>query len=353
MKKGIAVGGNITVDYVKTIDSYPLQGNLSSISAVHTSVGGALPNVLLDLARMDGELPLKAIGMVGEDEDGSRILAALRRHGIDTGQIRKAPNAGTSFSDVMTVRDTGVRTFFHYRGANQLLNREHFDFDKLDADILHIGYALLLDALDAPDAEYGVRMAGLLDRAHRSGLRTSLDVVSENSDRYVRIIPPSLPHCNYFIVNELEASQTTGIKVRDEKDRLLVGNMKKICSRLMDMGVNDLVVLHAPEGGFAMDCDRRFFIQGSLQLPKGYIKGTVGAGDAFCAGILYSLYRKWDVQKALQIGTAAAACCLSEKDATGGMKDIATIEKLFAFTGKNRLQLPGRGKVDSQAKLRP
>ncbi len=353
MKKGIAVGGNITVDYVKTIDSYPLQGNLSSISAVHTSVGGALPNVLLDLARMDGELPLKAIGMVGEDEDGSRILAALRRHGIDTGQIRKAPNAGTSFSDVMTVRDTGVRTFFHYRGANQLLNREHFNFDKLDADILHIGYALLLDALDAPDAEYGVRMAGLLDRAHRSGLRTSLDVVSENSDRYVRIIPPSLPHCNYFIVNELEASQTTGIKVRDEKDRLLVGNMKKICSRLMDMGVNDLVVLHAPEGGFAMDCDRRFFIQGSLQLPKGYIKGTVGAGDAFCAGILYSLYRKWDVQKALQIGTAAAACCLSEKDATGGMKDIATIEKLFAFTGKNRLQLPGRGKVDSQAKLRP
>mgnify|MGYP000903216599 CR=1 FL=1 len=149
MKRGIAAGGNITVDYVKTIDSYPLQGNLSSISAVHKSVGGALPNVLLDLARMDGDLPLKAIGMVGEDEDGSRIIAALRRHGIDTGQIRKAPNAGTSFSDVMTVRDTGARTFFHYRGANQLLNREHFDFDKLDADILHIGYALLLDALDA------------------------------------------------------------------------------------------------------------------------------------------------------------------------------------------------------------
>jgi len=345
VKRGIAAGGNITVDYVKTIDSYPLQGNLSSISAVHKSVGGALPNVLLDLARMDGDLPLKAIGMVGEDEDGSRIIAALRRHGIDTGQIRKAPNAGTSFSDVMTVRDTGARTFFHYRGANQLLNREHFDFDKLDADILHIGYALLLDALDAPDAKYGIGMAGLLDRAQRSGLRTSLDVVSENSNRYVRIIPPSLPYCNYFIVNEVEASRTTGITVRDGNDRLLVENMKKICSRLMDMGVKDLAVLHAPEGGFAMDRGQTFYIQGSLQLPDGYIKGTVGAGDAFCAGVLYSLYRKWDVQKALQIGTAAAACCLSEKDATAGMKDIGTIEKLFASTEKNRLQLPGQEKV--------
>ena len=111
------------------------------------------------------------------------------------------------------------------------------------------------------------------------------------------------------------------------------------------MGVKDLAVLHAPEGGFAMDRGQTFYIQGSLQLPDGYIKGTVGAGDAFCAGVLYSLYRKWDVQKALQIGTAAAACCLSEKDATAGMKDIGTIEKLFASTEKNRLQLPGQEKV--------
>ena len=337
MNKGIAVGGNIVVDYVKTIGGYPKEGNLSTITEVSKAVGGALPNVLLDLSRMDERLPLKAVGLVGEDADGEWILETLCQHGIDTTQIKKDNRIGTSFSDVMTVGDTGARTFFHYRGTNQLLNVEHFDFERLDTDILHLGYALLLDALDAPDEEYGVVMARLLDKAQKNGLRTSLDVVSENSTRFSRIVPPSLRYCNYFIVNEVEASLTTGIEARDADDRLLVENMERICKRLLDMGVNDLVVIHAPEGAFAMDQKSMYYVQGALKLPDGYIKGTVGAGDAFCAGVLYSLYKQWKVEKALQIGTAAAACCLSERNATDGMADIGTIEKLYDSAAKSRI----------------
>ena len=95
------------------------------------------------------------------------------------------------------------------------------------------------------------------------------------------------------------------------------------------MGINDLVVIHAPEGGFAMDNHRRFYTQKSLNLPNGYIKGTVGAGDAFCAGILYSLYNAWNIPKALQVAVSTAACCLSEINATDGMKDIESIENLY------------------------
>jgi sugar/nucleoside kinase (ribokinase family) len=329
LKKGIAVGGNIVVDYVKTIDSYPKQGNLSTIFTVSKAVGGALPNVLLDLAKMDSSIPLQAIGLVGNDEDGEQIIRNLKQYNINTELVKQDANIGTSFSDVMTVKSTGARTFFHYRGTNRLLDMEHFDFEKIEADLLHIGYALLLDSLDASDPEYGVVMARLLDKAQKSGLKTSLDVVSENSDRYSRIVPPSLKYCNYFIVNEVEASLTAGIPLRDEKDILLVENMPDVCSRLMDMGVNDLVVIHAPEGGYAMDRSRKYYQQESLKLPDGYIKGTVGAGDAFCAGILYSLYKEWDVNRALQTASAAAACCLSEMNATDGMRDIAGIEELY------------------------
>ena len=41
MKRGIAVGGNITVDYVKTVDSYPKQDNLSTILSITYALGGA------------------------------------------------------------------------------------------------------------------------------------------------------------------------------------------------------------------------------------------------------------------------------------------------------------------------
>ena len=41
MRQGIAAAGNLTVDYVKTIDSYPREGNLSNILSLGKSVGGA------------------------------------------------------------------------------------------------------------------------------------------------------------------------------------------------------------------------------------------------------------------------------------------------------------------------
>lgn len=337
VKKGIAVGGNIVVDYVKTIDSYPKQGNLSTIISLSKSVGGAPPNVLLDLSKMDSDIPLKAIGLIGYDEDGEYIVSAFKKHNVDTTLIKRDSSLRTSFSDVMTVNSTGARTFFHYRGTNQLLNIEHFDFNNIDADILHIGYALLLDALDSKDEEYGVVMARLLYKAQKNGLKTSLDVVSENSTRFSNIVPHSLKYCNYIIINEVEASLTTGISIRDDQDILITENMKLICERLFDMGVNDLVVIHAPEGGFAMDNQRMLYVQGSLNLPDGYIKGTVGAGDAFCAGILYSIYNDWNIPRALQVAVGAAACCLCEINATDGMMDIEGIERLYASMRKNNL----------------
>lgn len=338
MNRGITVAGNLVVDYVKILDSYPIMGNLSSILSVSKSLGGAPPNVLIDLARMDPKIPLKAIGVAGNDEDGQYIVKVLKEHNIDTSRITTHPSLNTSFTDVMTVESTGARTFFHYRGANSTLSFDHFDFENIDTDILHIGYALLLDALDAKDSQYGTVMARTLKAAQDKGIKTSLDVVSENSDRFSKIVPPSLKYCNYFIVNEVEASLTVDIPARDKDEKLILDNMKEICRQLMDLGVNDLVVIHSPEGGFAMDKGGEFYIQPSLKLPDGYIKGTVGAGDAFCAGVLYSLYNGWSITKALQTGVSAAACCLAEVNATDGMKDIDSVLKLYESMELQRLE---------------
>ena len=55
----------------------------------------------------------------------------------------------------MTERGNGRRTFFHARGANALWQGDDLDFKKLNARIFHLGYLLLLDALDEPDPRYG------------------------------------------------------------------------------------------------------------------------------------------------------------------------------------------------------
>lgn len=328
-KRGIASGGNLLVDYVKIVDSYPKQGNLSSILDICRSVGGASPNVLIDLAKMDDSLPLQVIGLVGNDENGNYIVEELQKYNINTDMVARHLSLGTSFTDVMSVKSTGERTFFHYRGANMKLGPEHFDFSRINAEIIHIGYALLLDTMDSSDAEYGTVMARTLAMARDSGIKTSIDVVSENSDRFSKIVPPSLKYTDYCTINEIEASMVTGIPARRDDGSINVGNLKEMCGKLFEMGVKTWAVIHAPEVGCGMDEHGNFFVQPSVDVPREYIKGKVGAGDAFCAGILYSAYSGWSLEEALKIAAGAAACNLSEANAVDGMKNIEEVKKVF------------------------
>ena len=54
MKKGIAIAGNMLVDFVKTLPMYPKPGMLATIESVEQAVGGCVPNTLLDLAAIGG-----------------------------------------------------------------------------------------------------------------------------------------------------------------------------------------------------------------------------------------------------------------------------------------------------------
>ena len=73
MKNGIAIAGNLIVDYIKYIESYPAVQTLTTITGSSHSTGGLACNCTLTLARLDGLLPVKVIGLVGEDEAGEFI----------------------------------------------------------------------------------------------------------------------------------------------------------------------------------------------------------------------------------------------------------------------------------------
>ena len=171
-----------------------------------------------DLARLDPKLPLLASGFAGHGAEGGFILSELAKYpNIDLGMVRR--DGRTSFTAVMSNNQTKERTFFQYAGANAYYAEEHIGWEKLDVSILHVGYILLLPSLDAPDAEYGTKMARLLHRAQEKGIKTSIDVVSEAEDRFARLVMPALQYAGYCVINELEAQQTTGVALRNEDGR--------------------------------------------------------------------------------------------------------------------------------------
>ena len=321
MKHAIALAGNIVVDSIKYIDQYPGKLELTAIKRVERSLGGAVPNVGMDLARLDPSLPLKAVGFVGADDNGAYALERLSRFpSLDLSDVRRG--GLNSFTDVMTIESTGERTFFTYKGADSLLTPDTVPLARLDCDILHVGYALLLDGLDAPDAEYGTGMARVLAGAKALGIRTSLDVVSENSDRYARIVTPALKYADYFSVNEMEAARTTGIPLT-EGGGLLRGNLRPALEKLKAMGVSRWAVIHTPALSCGLDENGHYIEAETLRLPEGFIKGSVGAGDAFTAGLLLMAWRGAPLREALETANAVAALSLSEPGATEGVKSLS------------------------------
>ncbi|MFW6137979.1 MAG: carbohydrate kinase family protein [Spirochaetota bacterium] len=321
-RAGITAAGNFIIDHIKVVDLWPQEGMLSLILDEKRASGGCAYNVLKDLALLKTELSLAGIGMISNDADGKFIMEDLKNHSIRSDMMQFKDGAPTSYTDVITVKDTGNRTFFHNKGANRCLGFELFDFNRIGSRLFHIGYILLLDTLDQPDPEYGTVMAKVLKYAKHSGLETSVDVVSESSYRFKKIVFPSLKYTDYLIINEIEAGRTTGHQIREESGQLNYENLKKSIRSLVDQGSSKLVCIHFPEGAYAMERGSSPHFIASHQLPDGFIKGTAGAGDAFCAGMLYGIHQNWELEEAMRFANAMAAVCLTDTSTSGGMKSI-------------------------------
>lgn len=318
-KSGIIGAGNWIVDTTKIIDVYPAQDTLANIASEERNNGGGAFNVLVDLAKLGAEFPLHASGVIGSDADGDWIISQCAAHGINTSHLFRHATAPTSYTDVMTVRCTGRRTFFHQRGANRLFGPEHFSWEDMQGRILYLGYLLLLDTLDTLDGEKKSVASEILHTAGKRGFYRVVDLVSVERPDYSDIVNPSLPEIDLLICNELEASRVTGIPVRTDAEECIPGNLRQAGKILLDRGVQDWVAIHLPEGAYARSAKGDEVWQGSVRFPTDQIIGAAGAGDAFAAGLLYGLHESGEMQQNLLLGVCTAAASLRSATTSGSV----------------------------------
>ncbi len=313
----VVFAGNVLVDALKTLESWPERGCIAQVLGMSRSVGGCVCNTGIDLKRLDPAVDVVAHAVVGKDDNGDFAVGVLAENGLDVSHVSRI-DAPTTSTDVMALQSTGERTFFCMRGAGALYAPSADEIPAGSGDLLHLGYLLLLDALDSPDPEYGTRAARLLADVRSRGIRTSIDLVSEQSPRVPSVLKPALPHCDYVVMNEVEAAAITGIPARDADGRIDGRRLEELARAVAGYGVRDKTVIHCPEGSGAVDAAGRFEYLPSLVLPAGWIKGAVGAGDAFCSGMLYSFIQGWDVVRGMHLARAAAAANLASSSGTGG-----------------------------------
>jgi sugar/nucleoside kinase (ribokinase family) len=157
----------------------------------------------------------------------------------------------------------------------------------------------------------------ILKEAEKRGIKTSIDLVSEHSDRY-KCVLPTLPFVDNLIVNEVEAGALAGIEPTDD-------NLVKIAERRLELGVKDRVIIHSPKIGLVKTRENLTVLP-SYELPSGFIKGTTGAGDAFCSGALLGIYEGLSDLEILEYASLAAIASLRAVDATSAVEEISVLK---------------------------
>ena len=324
-RKGIIGAGNWIVDNIKYIDRWAGEGNLCTITGQEMATGGGPTNVLFDIAAMNCGIPLYAAGRIGKDALGAYLIDEIKKRNINIDNIILTDTA-TSYTDVMS--GNGKRSFFCCRGSNSEFDCADVENIDFPAKWFYLGYLLLLDKLDSEDAEYGTRGARMLDMMQKKGYKTIVDFVSEAPEKFRKVVKAALPYIDALVINEVEAGNTFELKTFNEDGTANVDEIRKAAIEFMKAGVREYVIIHYRDGAFGIDASGKECIVKSYDVDK--IVGTNGAGDAFCAGVLYALHEEKSLEEMLKYGGASAIFNLRSASASGGAASLEEINTFLA-----------------------
>ena len=324
---GIGFFGSIIVDRVLGVDSWPNEGNLGLIEGQESlGTGGSAWNDPVNIQAIDPSVPLFSCGVVGDDAMGRYAIAHMNERGIDTSHIETTSLADTSYSIVSNSRQSGLRTHLHAKGACSQFDLRHIEAFPNPLAIAHLGYLLLLDALESSDSDT-LRAVKALEILQSKADKVAIDIVSldHSPERFRALITPCLPLVDYLIINEFEASQITAEEARSSTGDINGPACLSAAKRLLEMGVRETVIIHFPEGALGVSRNETVFCP-SFDVPREEINCVVGAGDAFASAALYGFYKEKPLRDCLLLGNANARHNITSSSCTDGVVPLSTLE---------------------------
>jgi len=356
----IIVAGHICLDIFPSFGTRTggltdllVPGKLSNVGPALIATGGAVSNAGIALFRLG--IPVRLMGMVGDDLFGQAILDVLRRYdtSLADGMIVREDIAS---SYTVVLNPPGVdRMFLHCPGANDVFTADDVDTSLIqEARYFHFGYPPIMRRMYLDD---GAELATLLRRIKKSGLTTSLDMTLPDPEAesgridWIALLEQVLPSVDIFlpsldeILFMLDRPHFEALKKELPGTPAVTvdGNLlAHITGRLLDMGVavaglkmgdqglyirttSDRRRLKAMGAGRPADVESwstRELLAPSFQV---HVKGTTGAGDCAIAGFLAGLSKGMAPESAMEAAVAVGACNVESPDATSGVPPWSTV----------------------------
>jgi sugar/nucleoside kinase (ribokinase family) len=321
-RRGVLSAGTFCVDFNKSIARWPDEDTSNEVLSIDRQGGGAGFNMALDIKRLDPELPVEAMGLVGDDELARFLFAECDARGVDRTALRAAPGGATMSVDAFNVAANGRRTHFFHQGVAAEMTPDDFDFSSTGAKILHLGLPGAHKAMDLPWRGEANGWVAVLRKARAAGLSANLELMTTRAERLAELGRPCLPHLDCIIVNDYEIGALAGRETRRADGSTDPTAVSQAIGDVLALGSMRWAAAHFPEGAIVGTRDGSRFVMGSVALPVGAVVGANGAGDAFAAGVLYGLHEQWPMDACLQLGHGCAAASMRAVSTTAGVGTV-------------------------------
>ena len=307
--------GELLIDF--TENGVSTQGN----PLMEANPGGAPCNVLSMLTKLGVKTGF--IGKVGDDMFGRQLRDALVEVGIGTDGLIMDADCNTTLAFVHTYPN-GDRDFSFYRkpGADMMLRKDELNTELIkNCRLFHYGSLSMTDDDCFEATKEAIRLA------KESGAVISFDpnlrppLWDGDLDRAKERISYGMSQCDVMKISDNEITWFTGRDSYDEGVAVL---------REMFPNLKLILVSLGPEGSMA-------FLEKERVIVKPFLNPdtieTTGAGDTFCACVLYYVlehpgfdYDEEGLTQMLTFANAAASIITTRKGALRVMPERSEVE---------------------------
>jgi sugar/nucleoside kinase (ribokinase family) len=290
--------GATAVDYVYRLPARPEADGPNSkirISSHTVSCGGQMATALAACAALG--LRAKFAGVIGSDDNGTRVQEALTARGVDVADavIHHGPN---QFAVILVDERSGERMVLWSRDDTIALHADELPPSLLpSAKIVHV---------DDVDQIAAIQVATLA-RSAGATVTSDIDRVTDRTEELVAAvsIPIMAEHVPTALTGEAEMGRALRI-LHERHGTMMCVTLGRSGAMIVDGGR----LHYAP--AFAVDA-----------------VDTTGAGDVFRGGFIYGLLKGDAPAELLRFANAAAAVSCTRRGAMNGVPSLADVKRMM------------------------
>ena len=283
-----------------------------------THLGGSSANMGVQLSKYGGSCSL--LTRVSNDALGKFVLKQLDYYNVNKDLVKLEDNESRiSLAIVETTVEDHQSIIYRHKAADLFLNKTDIESANIE------NYECILitgTSLAAEPSRSSVLFAIELAKENKIPVIMDIDYrpyTWESADKAKKIYNLAVKNCSGIIGN-------------DDEFAVLSGNYEESLDYAKKLASDcDLVIYKMGEKGSITYANNKEIVKGIF--PVKPLKPT-GAGDAFMGSLIGALLKNYDLEKAIEIGSAAAAIVVTKVGCAPAMPNL---EEVLEFMTTNKI----------------